>query len=383
MIISFFLFYFIAIGAYMPLFSLYLHELHFTGTQIGIIASINPLIMLLVQPLWGYLADQTGRLHTILVTSLLVSAAIGILFPFLNGFVTFIALSILLAFFNSASEPVSTSIIVSYTKKNNQSYADYRLWGAVGFALSAWVLSLIAQSNSLQIIFYTFSLFLFVSIFFAWNLPEISTVQKNVTTKGNVKKLIINKPFLLFLFACFLVYGVMLANNSFFGLLYTSLGGTLAGVGVSFLISVGSEVPFMRLAGKLLNRMDITSILIFASFISALQYFCFFFHPSEIFIYLLNVAQGLSLGLFIPVSVAYVQKHTSSSLQTTALGIFNGISFGLGNWFFTLVGGIVLESLNIHFVYLIFSIVSFLGMFLLVILRFLQRKSDIQLLQQS
>lgn len=375
-IIGFFLFYFIAIGAYMPLFSLYLDELHFTGTQIGIIASINPLMMLLVQPLWGYLADKTGRLHTILITSLFISAVISLLFPLLYGFLTFIFLSVILAVFNSAAEPVSTSIIVSYTEKNKQSYADYRLWGAVGFAISAWALSQLAQSNSLQIIFYTFATFLLLSIFFAWNLPKSPNVQKNVATKENIKKLITNKPFLLFLLACFLVYGVMLANNSFFGLLYTSLGGTLADVGVSFLISVGSEVPFMRLAGKLLNKMDITSILIIASLISALQYFCFFFHPSETLIYLLNIAQGLSLGLFIPVSVSYVQKYTSHSLQTTALGIFNGVSFGLGNWFFTLIGGLVLEYLNIHFVYLMFSSISLLGMVLLVILRLLHHKSD-------
>jgi MFS transporter, PPP family, 3-phenylpropionic acid transporter len=370
----FFLSYFIAVGAFMPLFSLYLQELDFTGTQIGIIASIHPLIMLLIQPLWGYLADTTGRLHIILVTTILIASGIGIVFPFVDGFSIFILLSFLFAFFNSAAEPISTSIIMTYTEKNNQHYADYRLWGAVGFALSAWVLSQLSQFNSLKIIFYTLSLFLFLSIFYAWKLPIEPSLLKSKVRKGNVKKLITNKPFLLFLFACFLVYGVMLANNSFFGILYTSLGGTLAGVGVSFLISVGSEVPFMRLAGKLLKKIETTSILVFASFISGLQYFCFFFHPTELWIYFLNVAQGFSLGIFIPVSVAYVQKYTSKTIQTTAIGIFNGISFGLGNWFFTLAGGIVLDYKSIHYVYLLFSIVSFLGMFFLMALRQISRK---------
>jgi PPP family 3-phenylpropionic acid transporter len=93
---------------------------------------------------------------------------------------------------------------------------------------------------------------------------------------------------------------------------------------------------------------------------------------------LLNIAQGLSLGLFIPVSVSYVQKYTSDSLQTTAFGIFNGVSFGLGNWFFTLIGGMVLEYSNIHFVYLLFSCISLFGMSLLVFLHIAHRKLDMK-----
>ncbi|WP_028776859.1 MFS transporter [Shimazuella kribbensis] len=372
---SFFLLYFIAMGSFAPLFSLYLQELRFTGTQIGIIASINPLMMLLVQPLWGYVADITKRFHFILIVTILLSAGLGIVFPFLHGFSLFLLLSLTLAFFQAAAEPVSTSIIMSYTERFNLSFGNFRLWGAVGYALAVWALGQLSQTYSLKIIFYTFSLFLLLSALTAWKLPVFDwQSKKTYPSKNEIKKLLTHKKFVLFLFACFFVYGAMLSNNSFYGILFISLGGTISGLGISFLISVGSEVPFMSLAGKLLKRINIATILCIASLVSAVQYFLFFYPSAKDIIYVINVAQGFSLGIFIPVSIQYVQHITPKQLQTTAIGIYSGVSLGLGNWFFTLVGGIILEHANIHFVYLLFSIVSILGMFLFLGLRFSSQK---------
>jgi MFS transporter, PPP family, 3-phenylpropionic acid transporter len=170
----------------------------------------------------------------------------------------------------------------------------------------------------------------------------------------------------------------MMANNVFYGFLFESIGGTLADVGVSFLISVGSEVPFMRMTGKLIDKLGIIYVLILASFVSTVQYFCFYFQ-----LYVLNIAQGFSIGIIIPASFQYVQEHTPSSLQTTAMGIFSGVGFGLGNLFFTLIGGILLDFTNIHSVYLLFSIVSFLGMFIFIYLRYAQRKLATRLSYES
>ncbi|MCH5585741.1 MFS transporter [Shimazuella sp. AN120528] len=374
---SFFLMYFIALGAFAPLFSLYLQGLQFTGSQIGIIASINPLIVLFFQPLWGYAADLTKRFHLILIFTILLSAGLGLLFPMLSTFSLFLLLSICLAFLQAAIEPVSTSIILSYTEKFNLSFGNFRLWGAVGYGLSIWALGQLAQLYSLKIIFYTFSLFLALSAFYAWKLPyQPSQIKQSKPSLRQIKKLMTHKRFLLFLLACFLVYGTMLSNNSFYGLLYISLGGTISGLGVSFLISVGSEVPFMNLAGKLLKHINIATILLVASFVSGVQYLLFFYHSSTNFIYLVNIAQGFSLGIFIPVSLQYVQSLTSKSFQTTAVGIYSGVSLGLGNWFFTLIGGIVLEHSNIHYVYLLFGIVSLIGMLLFLVIRLLPQNAD-------
>ncbi len=372
---TFFLLLFIANGAIAPLFSLFLKDLNFTGTEIGIIVSISPLMMLLVQPFWGYISDTTRRFHLILVVTIIVTAAIAMLFSLTTGFFMFLILSVLFALFQGAIEPVSTSLIMSYTEKHNLHYGNFRLWGAVGFAISVWSLGLLSQVYSFKIIFYTFSLFSVLSLFFAWNLPNHLTVNKKKTNLGNIKELLSYSPFSIFLVASFLMNGAMLANNAFYGIMFESLGGTLSGVGVSFLISVGCEIPSMRITGKLINLLGIRSLLILASLIAGLQYLCYYFHPSEALIYVLNVAQGFSVGVFIPTSLRYVQENTPQSLQTTAVGIYSGVGLGLGNWFFSLIGGIILDYSYIDTVYLLFSIVSFLGMGIMLTLPSTRRKS--------
>jgi PPP family 3-phenylpropionic acid transporter len=291
-----------------------------------------------------------------------------------SSFFLIVILTVLLACFQSGIEPIFTSMVMSYTVGKKQTYADFRLWGAVGFALSVWALGQWTVEHSLVSIFYVQSVFLLLSALLAKKVPTGKVEVTKPISTDNIKLLLKNKQFLLFLAACFFVYGVMLANNVYFGLLFLHLGGTMAGVGVSFLISVGTEVPFIRLAGKMIGKVKLTTMLTSASLLCALQYFCFYFHPSEMLIYALNVAQGVSMGVFIPVAVAYVQQNSTAELQTTAVGIFNGISFGLGNWFFTVVGGFVLELGEITDVYVLFGAVSLLGTLLFFLLGIKHKK---------
>jgi PPP family 3-phenylpropionic acid transporter len=373
---SYFLTYFIAGGAFTPLFGLYLQHLEFSGSQIGIITAISPLMMLLIQPFIGYLTDKTQRFHLLLITATLLATIVSLLLPFAgNSFLFIVTLIMLLACFQSGIEPILTSMVMSYTVGKKQTYADFRVWGAVGYALSVWALGQWTAEHSIVSIFYVQSTFLFLSVLFARKIPAGKPKIKTPITRKNVKILLKQRQFLLFLTACFFVYGAMLANNVYFGLLFLHLGGTMAGVGLSFLISVGTEVPMIRLAGKLIGRIKVTTMLTAASFLCALQYFCFSFHPSEMMIYALNVAQGVSMGIFIPVAVAYVQQNSTAELQTTAVGIFNGISFGLGNWFFTVIGGFVMDIGNITDVYVLFGIVSLFGTLLFYQLRRKEQKN--------
>ena len=53
--------YFGSLGIFYPYFTLYLREnAGLSGTQVGMVLAISPLIGMIVQPLWGQVADRTG-----------------------------------------------------------------------------------------------------------------------------------------------------------------------------------------------------------------------------------------------------------------------------------------------------------------------------------
>ena len=74
---SFYFLYYAAIATYAPYTVLYLQSLDYSGTQIGILMGILPLITLVSTPFWTGIADRTDR-HR-LVTSITMLIGIGCL----------------------------------------------------------------------------------------------------------------------------------------------------------------------------------------------------------------------------------------------------------------------------------------------------------------
>src|SRR5690349_24975547 len=68
--------YFGSLGIFFPYFSLYLREnAGLTGTEVGVILAISPLVGMVAQPFWGQLADRTGKRGRLLVLLTLGTAA--------------------------------------------------------------------------------------------------------------------------------------------------------------------------------------------------------------------------------------------------------------------------------------------------------------------
>jgi len=82
-------------------------------------------------------------------------------------------------------------------------------------------------------------------------------------------------------------------------------------------------------------------------------------------VYATIISQGFSIGLFIPAALQYVQKMTPKSVGATAISIYSAIGNGLGNWFCTFIGGLILERYEIMGVYTFFTMMTMLGLLLL------------------
>lgn len=361
---SFFLCIYVSYGAFYPLLSIYLKELHFTGTQMGIIMSISPLMMLIVQPLWGIICDYTKQLRLILIGCLFLSALICYFFTLSAHFAFLITIAILLSFFQSAVNPISDSIVISYTSKHHLDYGRFRMWGALGFAGGAWVMGILAKDYGTVIIFYTYSIFFLLSILFVIRFPKEQIVMRTSVKQG-LRKLLHIPRFFIFLISVFCILGPMLSNNSFFGPYFQTIGGTVAGIGFCFFLGAGSEVPFMKWVGKWMKQYGILVMCISAGCVSGLQYLLFTFHPPIEWVYVLSLTQGFSIGVFIPASLQYVQQIAPKEVQTTAIATYSSAAYGLGNWFFVFIGGILMDQYHVFSIYLFYSVMTFVGVVLL------------------
>lgn len=371
----FYFFTFFGFGSLFPLLSVYLkNEVGLSGTQIGTVMSISPIVMIFVQPFWGMISDYTRQPVPVLVVSLIGTALAGLFYASMEQYTWIVVAAALLAFMQSAVVPLSDSITLSYVQKTKGNYGSIRLWGAIGFAVSVLVGGWLSETFSLSIIFSVFAFILFFSATLAWKLPRESQPMR-VKMKQGIKQLFHIPAFVLFLVVTFLVFGPIYANNFYFGVFVKEIGGTLTGVGLAFLLAAGSEAPFMRVADRLLRRYGMLPILAFAATISAFRWLFYYFEPSLWLVYATTVAQGFSVGLFIPAALQYVRDISPSEVRVTAVSLYSAVGNGVGSWFCTFIGGYILEHSHIGTVYLFFSLLTFGGLAILLVLMMIQRKN--------
>ncbi|MBA2873862.1 MFS transporter [Thermaerobacillus caldiproteolyticus] len=375
---TFQLFYFLiffGFGSLFPLLSVYLQEdVGLSGTEIGAIMSISPIVMIFVQPVWGMISDYTRKPVAVLVISLLSTALIGFLYSSVHQYGWLLIVAALLAFTQSAIVPISDSITLNYVQKIEGSYGSIRLWGSIGFALAVLIGGWLSDRFSLVAIFYIFAFILLLSAMLAWRLPRESQAMKVEIGRGMVQLFRIPR-FVLFLVTTFLVFGPIYANNFYFGVFIKEIGGTLTGIGFAFLLAAGSEAPFMKITDGLIRRYGTVAILIFAATISALRWMFYFFEPSLTLVYMTTIVQGFSVGLFIPAALQYVRELAPDHVRVTAVSLYSAVGNGLGSWFCTFAGGYILDYYHIGYVYLFFSVLTFIGLVILGTMMMKERRN--------
>jgi PPP family 3-phenylpropionic acid transporter len=361
---GYFLFVFFGFGVLFPLLGIYFEEIGLSGSQIGTIMSIGPIIAIFAQPVWGMISDHYQKPKAVLTLATFLTGVAGLGYLLTDNYVLIIIIAAVLSVFHSAIVPISDSLTLSYVKRTNVEYGSIRLWGAIGFALAVWIAGMVIEATFTSIIFYMFALILFISTWFASQMPEEAESLK-VDIRSGLAKLIKIPPYVIFVMSTFLIMGPVYANNFYFGIYYTSLGGTVAGVGLAFLFAAGSEAPFMKLAGYFINRFGIMAILIVAAILSAARWLFFYTEPSTAWVLGVSVVQGISVGFFVPGAVQIVRELTPEDVKVTGMSIYAAVSSGLGTMACTFIGGYIFEYYSIAHTYLAFGIATLLGVLLL------------------
>lgn len=367
-----YLFIYYGFGAFSPLITQYYKSIHLSGMQIGLISAITPVISIVTQPLWGIICDRFHIRKAVLVLTLIVSGLVGLLFPAVSTFSFVLLLYTILSVFQSAVVPVSDSVALGYAKKHHLQFGDIRMWGAIGFALAAFFTGLLVERFGPSVLFYSYCLALLTAVLFLWRLPEEAEESPRFTVslfKG-VGELLRIPRFMLFLLASFFVFGAINANNIWFSLYYQDIGGTVAGVGLAFLLFAGSEAPFMKLAGFFTRRWGLELTITLAAVVSALRWFWYSSAPSTTAVLALFFIQGISVGFYLASAAQFVRENTPASLRVTALAIFFSVGHGLGTMTCNLMAGWIKDTYSMLAIYLFFGVITAAGLIPLLLIHF-------------
>ncbi len=356
---AWYFFIFFSFGSFLPLLSPFLKERGFSGLNIGSALALGALVTIIMQPLWGYLADKYKNSKVIVFILITCYTLAGLTMSLGAGVGKLTIIYGVFMVFFSGIMPVIDSMVVG----NGLEFGKVRLWGAMGFALGAQVTGVMAENHGLPSIFIAITLSNILVLILTARIDDRShsEIRDGSLDRGDILKLLSNKGYLIFLVASFLVGGSMTGHNNYFSLLYRELGGSLSGVGLAFLLFAGSEAPVMALVQNLSRRINVTSGLVISSLIFSLRWLWYSTMPDHKFILILFFIQGLSIGSFLVLVTLYISEVTTPDLRTTALAIYFSFSAGLGGMFAQYFSGLILNNYGIARVYSFYFVMSFLG----------------------
>ncbi len=368
--VGLYIFSYFSLGSLLPLLSQYLLSIGFNGIQIGTITASGLLAGILTTPLWGMACDRTGKNKKILLILLSCPSIISLILMSVHQYYIILILYVVIYMFQNSIFPVMDSIVLGHTSD----FGRIRLWGAIGFAFGVFISGIIAEKAGLQVIFIIYSAFLLIAILF---LSKIHTTDHKESTLNHfegLNQLFKNKKYLLFIFAAFFIQGPIIAHNTYFSILYTYVGGTIAGVGITFFLFCISEAPVMLLLKKSERYFSIENLIMASMIISVLRWYWYSTAPPPAQLIGTFILQGIVNGIFIVMAMRYISTITRKETKSTAIAIYSSVCNGLGAMVCQYIGGIVLNRTGPAEIYFVYFLLNCVGVIIFIISKLIERK---------
>ncbi len=355
---------FMGVGAFFPYIFLYMRGLGFSNAQIGVLGALGPMVMMLVQPIWGWICDSTERPERVSFwLALGVAGSLGLLLIGRSFISIFIYLSLFNVFYSSLI-PTYDSIVIRTLENQSPlqvSYGQVRWLGSLGYALTAFSVGRIIEGTKMSVILWIYLAVAVLSALLATRLPKVSVYTGIIRDKVKIWPLFKNREFLIFLIAGALVIGSNAINYTFFPFLFTELGGGEGLLGLAMLISAFAEIPFFFFSAKFHKRFKLSYLLIAAFVVTGLRWYLYSAAKSPLQLLVLQLLHGITYGLLYSTSVIYVSKLAPERLRVSAQNLFWAATFGFGNVIANLVGGWVYEYYPVQILFKLASIAAVVG----------------------
>jgi len=343
-----------SLAAWQPWLAVYFKKVGISGLQIGIIMSISPIMVFLVQPMWGVVADRWGRHRTLLFAMFLASFAI-LGYVWNGGFWFFLFWTVLVAF---ATNPIGTlldSIILDYVKeKQDSSYGRFRMWGAIGWMVASPIVGWIITGRNIILIF-PISMAVMLLGWFTGFLRRDKSLYKGVieqATWKNLSQVLRGNWRLIIFLAIVFFYGVGTAPIwSFYGVYLRDIGASRRLMGVAFGLDAAIELPFYFFSNVFVKRFGARRVLTFAISMFAVRLFLYSVISTPVLAVSVELMHGLSFSLFIVSAVEYVNELVPPAWRATGQSLYAAACFGAGTLAGNTFAGYLYDQMPLQQVY--------------------------------
>ncbi len=336
------------LGFFLPFYTLYLTEnAGLSGTEAGIVVGLLPLMGMVMQPIWGQLADRTGRRNRVVAVICFGAALSYALLARQQSFVGFAATTALLAvFLTSFGSMTMSASIAALDEDGSHRLGRVRVWGTLAYGIVVVTFPLclaaltgvgvvpgIASSGSSEPVlgwmFVGASAFAAVGGVAALAVPRTHATRVRAHA-GEWVQLVREPKLLRALIFGFLAYMSMQGPMHMFPLLVRSHGGGVDTIAYMWIWMLALEIPLVFALGRsveLLGKRGIVAIGIGAS---AIRWLVSGLTGDMTVLTVVQILHGVTVwGVMMGMPV-YIDALVPNRLRSTGQAAFGFVGAGLG-----------------------------------------------------
>ena len=326
---AFYFFYFAAVGIYIIFLPKVLHNIGYSPADIGIIFALAPLMRFATPFLFLKHIKLDQRIFKLaLILSILSASLFYItitdfyLFT-LNNAILGVCLSLILPYME----------IIALKELGKGRYGKSRLYGSIGFMLISLILAKFLTSNNIALHYYLFTTIL-TAIFALLLLKHDEPHHEARGVATDNFSILKYWPFWLSLFLMQVSFG---GFYNFFTIYETSYGISLETISYLWSFGVVCEILMLYFQAPILKN-NLTLIIKFSIFITAVRWFMLYFFPESLTITFISQSiHAFSFGLYHSAVIIYLYSLYSN--KKLAQQFMFGIAYGLGGFVGALTAG--------------------------------------------
>jgi PPP family 3-phenylpropionic acid transporter len=364
----FWLVYMASVGIFYPYFSLYLKEnAALSGAELGCALAALPLIGLLAQPFWGYVADRTGARGQI-VGILCAGCVIGYLWlGRAAGFDLILLATATLAIFTTAVIPITISVSLAVLRNAGpHGFGFVRVWGTVGYFLSIIAFPMIlaryqtahglvrgiggVSEPGLEAMFVVSAGLVLVAALIGLFLPRSGAVGLRAQ-RGDWKSLLYDPAYRRFLIFSFGAY--LLSNGPMwlFPIFVRSRGGDAEAIRTMWVYMLIIEIPLVLASGSGLKRLGSRGLLAVGVSVGGLRWLlCALVNDLQTLSFI-QVLHGVTVVGLLMGGPLYLEVIAPEKLRSTAQSFLSMVGVGVAGIVSNFGSGWLLDRVGIDVLY--------------------------------
>ena len=368
-------YYFILIGGWgflFPFITIFYRRQGLSGTEIGMIGTIQAVAALIAAPLWGRWSDASGRVRRLLQISFLMTVVLTLLLGRQSMFWPIAAIAMLYTLANAGQVPLSDTLAVDIANRYpNVGYGSIRVWGSLGWALVTSFSGRLIEMLGLFVGFMGNAASMIATAIILIFLPKVSpghqTQSEPVRSnwRQTAQLLRQDRALLGLAIAVSLTSLAAVAMYQFEPIYLDELGASATLIGVASTIPAVVELGGMLWADRLSKRIGSMAILQIALLLYMVRVSVVLLFPSVPTILAMKVVMGLGYSLYTVGIINAIKEHSPPGQLAMMMALF---TITLGN-LVQIVGGPlaggIFDAVGAYWLYafaLVAFVLSWLGL---------------------